>query len=128
MGQLEPLRRTTASKMHEVRLVSHKHPAKLGTGKRESSMTMKRRFIIQQILETWVDQLPVDTETGASIATKEDIAHLSEQLASRLGEPDESQTGHWLSMLVELYTQARFRNRASFRTSNNPQIHQSAVQ
>ena len=119
MGQLGSSGRTTAGKMYEVRLVSHKHPAKLGTGKRESSMTMKRRFIIQQILETWVDQLPVDTETGASIAIKEDIAHLSEQLASRLGEPDESQTGHWLSMLVELYTQARFGKQTESRSSVN---------
>jgi hypothetical protein len=123
MGQLEPLRRTTASKMHEVRLVSHKHSAKLGTGKRESSMTMKRRFIIQQILETWVDQLPIDSQSGASIATKEDIARLSQELALRLGEVDERQTSHWLSILVELYTQARFRKQTAFYPSNNPPFH-----
>jgi hypothetical protein len=78
---------------------------------------MKRRLIIQQALETWINHLPTETQTGASIATKEDITRLSEELASRLGEPDESQTAHWLSMLVELYAQARLRNRTSSHSS-----------
>jgi len=91
-------------------------------------MTMKSRFIVQQILETWINQLPIDPQTGASIATREDIIRLSEHLALRLGEPDESQTGHWLSMLVELYTQARFGKQTAFHQSNNPSIRSSVVQ
>ena len=78
---------------------------------------MKRRLIILQALETWINHLPTETQTGASIATKEDIVRLSEELASRLGEPDESQTAHWLSMLVELYAQAKFGNRTSSHSS-----------
>ncbi|HWP81086.1 MAG TPA: hypothetical protein VNN76_00345 [Bacteroidota bacterium] len=91
-------------------------------------MTTSRRFMIQQIIETWVGHLPIDPHSGASIATKEDIVRLSEQLASQLNEPDEGQTGHWLSMLVELYTQAKFRNATPSQSSNNPLIQQSALQ
>lgn len=106
--------------MLAVHAVPLKHRVKSGTGKGKRIMTTTRRFTIQQILETWVEQLPIEAQTGASIATKGDIARLSEQLVSRLGEPDESQTGHWMSLLVELYTQARFRNRTSLHSSNNP--------
>ena len=81
---------------------------------------MKYRLVIHQILEAWIEQLPIDTQTGASIAAKEDISRLSQELASRLAEPDEGQTGHWLSMLVELYAQARFIKQTS--------PHSSAVQ
>jgi len=78
---------------------------------------MNRRLLIQQILETWINQLPTETQTGASIATREDIARLSEQLAAQLRDVDQQQTGRWLSMLVELYTQARFTNRTTLHSS-----------
>jgi len=81
---------------------------------------MTRRFIIQQILDTWINQLPIDSQTGTLIATKEDIARLSEQIVSLLRETDESQTRHWFSILVELYAQAKFSKRPSFYSSNNP--------
>jgi len=89
---------------------------------------MNRRLLIQQILETWINQLPTETQTGASIATKEDIARLSEHLAAQLQDVDQHETGHWLSMLVELYSQARFRNQTQFHQSKNPSIHSSIVQ
>jgi hypothetical protein len=98
--------------------------AKPGTGEEQS---MKRQLLIQNILETWVNQLPVEADTGASIATKEDIVRLSEELASQLGEPDEGQTGHWLSLLVQLYTQARFEKQRAVHQSNNPSIRSSVV-
>jgi hypothetical protein len=83
-------------------------------------MITSRKFIIKQIIESWVDHLPVDLESGASIATREDIARLSEQLATQLAEPDERQTDHWLSLLVELYTQAKFKPPPRSHLSNNP--------
>jgi len=128
MGQLEPLGRTITSRMHEVCVVPLEHRTKLGTGNRESRTKMNRRLLIQQILETWINQLPTETQTGASIATKEDIARLSEHLAAQLQDVDQHETGHWLSMLVELYTQAKFRNETRFDQSNNPSIHSSIVQ
>ena len=73
------------------------------------------REIIWQILDTWVGQLPIDDRTAESIATKEDVAHLSEQLISRLSKADESQAGHWMTLLVALYSTSRFRETSGYQ-------------
>jgi hypothetical protein len=88
---------------------------------------MNHRIIILQTLESWLKQLPVETQTGASIATKDDIVRLSEQLSSRLAE-DKHQIDRWLSTLVELYSQARLRSSTTSHLSNIPSIQRSASQ
>lgn len=88
---------------------------------------MNQKILILETLESWLKHLPVDEQTGASIATKDDIVRLSEQLSSRL-EEDKHQIDRWLSTLVELYSQARFKSNATSHLSNIPSIQRSAFQ